>query len=100
MIQPCRDYLLVSVARAEKEHKTTAGIIIQAPIKKDPFGTIEAVGEGRYCEDGTLIPCNFEVGTKILFKEYTAIPVGATQDMANDRDYLLIPQNSVVAKII
>lgn len=66
-IQPMHDFVLVKPEAAET--KTPSGIIIPDTAKQEKatFGRVVAVGEGRYGEEGDLIPMRAKVGDKVFF---------------------------------
>ncbi len=69
-IQPLGDKVLIKESFDTKEKKTASGIIIPITAQEDKgskFGTVMAVGTGRY-EDGILIPISVKKGDKVLFQ--------------------------------
>lgn len=66
-LQPMHDFVLIKPEAAET--KTPSGIIIPDTAKqeKSTIGRVIAVGEGRFGEEGDLIPMRTKVGEKVYF---------------------------------
>lgn len=66
-LQPLHDFVLVKPEAAET--KTPSGIIIPDTAKQEKatFGRVVSVGEGRYGDEGDLIPVRTTVGAKVYF---------------------------------
>lgn len=66
-IQPLHDFVLIKPEAAETT--TPSGIIIPETAKQEKatFGRVIAVGEGRYGDEGDLIPMRATVGAKVYF---------------------------------
>ena len=66
-IQPMHDFVLVKPEAAET--KTPSGIIIPETAKQEKatFGRVIAVCEGRFGDEGDLIPMRAKVGNKVFF---------------------------------
>lgn len=64
---PLHDGVLIKPEAAET--KTPSGIIIPDTAKQEKatFGRVIAVGEGRYGDEGDLIPMRVKVGDKVFF---------------------------------
>jgi chaperonin GroES len=66
-LQPMHDFVLLKPEAAET--KTPSGIIIPDTAKqeKSTIGRVIAVGEGRYGDEGDLIPMRTQKGDKVYF---------------------------------
>jgi chaperonin GroES len=66
-LQPLHDGVLIKPETAETT--TPSGIIIPDTAKQEKatFGRVIAVGEGRYGDEGDLIPMRVSVGQKVYF---------------------------------
>lgn len=66
-LQPLHDFVLIKPEVAET--KTPSGIIIPDTVKQEKvtFGRVIAVGEGRFGEEGDLIPVRTQKGDKVFF---------------------------------
>jgi chaperonin GroES len=66
-LQPLHDGVLIKPEVAETT--TPSGIIIPDTAKQEKatFGRVIAVGDGRFGEEGDLIPMRVKVGDKVYF---------------------------------
>ena len=69
-IRPLHDRVIVK--RLEEERTTASGIVIpdSASAEKPDQGTIQAIGNGKVLEDGTVRALDVKVGDKVLFGKY------------------------------
>ncbi|MBI5272360.1 MAG: co-chaperone GroES [Chlamydiia bacterium] len=76
------------------EAKTTKGGILlpEAAQQKPREGTVIAVGAGKIDDKGRIHPVGVKVGDKILFSSY-----GGTEYKTDDIDYLILPEEEVLA---
>lgn len=76
----------VTVLPDPKEDKTSGGIVIPEPAKKEPItGTVIAVGEGRTNLNGELEPMSVKVGDRVIFEKYA----GQKEKLKNDSGELI-----------
>ena len=60
----------------EVEDTTASGIVLPTAAQRRPNqGEVLAVGPGRYADSGFLIPCQFEVGTSVIYHQHSGVPV-------------------------
>ncbi|MFA6339017.1 MAG: co-chaperone GroES [Candidatus Paceibacterota bacterium] len=97
IIVPLGDKVLVKPLSEEDMHKKTAsGIIIPDTISKEKpeQGKVIAVGEGKYDDNGKLIPMQVKVGDRVLFSKY-----GFDEIKIDDEEYFILSESSVLAII-
>ena len=70
-LKPLGDRVIVKTAEAETQ--TASGIILADTAKEKPTeGTVIAVGEGRWDEDGEKrIPVDVKVGDTVIYGKYS-----------------------------
>ena len=93
-IRPLHDRVIVK--RLEEERTTVSGIVIQerASTEKPDQGTIEAIGNGKVLEDGSIRALDVNVGDKVLFGKY------AGQAVKVDGDELLVMREEDIMGIV
>ena len=92
-VRPLHDRVLVK--RLEEELKTKGGIIIPDTAKEKPIqGVVEAVGNGRVREDGSVTPLDVKKGDKVLFSKY-----GGTEVKVGGTEYLILREDDILAVI-
>jgi chaperonin GroES len=93
-VKPLGDRAVVKPA--EREEKTSGGIILPDTVSKErpQEGTVLAVGEGRRDESGKLIPMNVKEGDKVLFAKYSG-----TEFKLDDVEYLIISEKDILGII-
>jgi chaperonin GroES len=93
-IQPLSDRVLVR--RHDPVKKSRLGIILPDNAQQKPDkGTVLAVGPGRTCDDGTLLPMLVKVGDVVLFPHYMGNEVPFL-----DETLLFIDQPNILGKIV
>ena len=93
-INPIGDKVLLQVVEAED--KTQGGLFLPDTAKeKSKTGMVIAVGQGRLLENGTLVPLTVKVGHKVVFSKY-----GITELTFEGKEYLLLPEASILAVIV
>lgn len=93
-IRPLHDRLIVR--RQEEERTTASGIVIpeSASAEKPDQGVVEAIGNGKLLDDGSVRKLDVNVGDKVLFGKY------AGQAVKVDGDELLVMKEEDVMGII
>ena len=89
-IRPLQDRILVK--RVESEEKTVGGIIIPDNAKEKPMeGTVIAIGNGKWTEDGKLKKPDLKVGDRILFGKYAGseVKIDGTEHLILREDDIL-----------
>ncbi len=91
-IRPLEDRIVVQPG--EGEQVTASGIVIPDTAKEKPQeGTVLAVGEGRWDDEGTKrIPLDVKVGDTVLYSKY-----GGTEVKYNGEEYLILSGRDVLA---
>ena len=91
-IRPLHDRVIVK--RLEEDRASPGGIVIPGSAAEKPIqGKIVAVGKGKILENGTVRPCDVEVGDKVLFGKYDGTEVRV------DGDELLVMRESDVMAV-
>ncbi len=73
-LKPLGDRVVLKVLEAEET--TASGIVLPDTAKEKPQqGKILAVGEGRYADDGSLVPVQVKEGDTVLFAKYAGTEV-------------------------
>ena len=93
-IRPLHDRVIVK--RLEEERTTASGIVIpdSASGEKPDQGVVQAVGNGKILEDGTMRTLDVKVGDKVLFGKY------AGQEVKVDSDELLVMREEDIMGIV
>lgn len=91
-IRPLYDRIVV---RRDKEEDVINGIILPDAAKERPQrGTVIAVGTGKRCDDGTMIPLDLKVGDAVLFGKYS----GADVEIEGGK-VLIMREDEVLARL-
>ncbi len=92
-IKPLFDQVLIKMTEAEET--TKSGIILAGTAKEKPqVAVVIAVGEGKYDDNGKLIPMVVKEGDKVLTRKY-----GGTEVKLDGEEYILIGQNDILAVV-
>ena len=93
-IRPLNDRVIVK--RLEEERTTASGIVIpdSASAEKPEQVTIQAIGNGKVLEDGSIRALDVKVGDKVLFGKY------AGQSVKVDGDELLVMREEDIMGIV
>ncbi|MDE5792270.1 MAG: co-chaperone GroES [Oscillospiraceae bacterium] len=90
-IKPLADRVVIKMTEAEE--KTKGGIILAGSAKEKPqVAEIVAVGEGKYDENGKLIPMTVKVGDKVLTSKYAG-----TEVKIDGTEYTILKQEDILA---
>jgi len=90
-LKPLGDRLVVK--QAEAETQTKSGLILADTAKEKPQkGTVVAVGEGRFNEDGDRIPMGINVGDVVIYSKY-----GGTEVKVEGSEYIILRADDVYA---
>ena len=92
-ITPLADRVLIKSIEAEE---STYGNIVVPDMGKDrpDFGTVLAVGPGRYDNSGNLIPTRLEIGQKVIMPKY-----GANTVELKGEEYVLDSESEILGII-
>lgn len=92
-IQPLGDRVLVEPIKEKEVSK--GGIIIPDSAKEKPMeGKVIAIGTGKKDENGKDIPFHVKAGDKVLMPKY-----GGTEIKLDDKEYQILRQDDILAKI-
>lgn len=92
-IRPLHDRVIIK--RLEEERKTASGIVIpDSATEKPDQGTVQAVGNGKILEDGSVKKLDVKVGDKVLFGKY------AGQAVKVDGEELLVMREEDIMGIV
>jgi len=72
-LKPLYDKIVVK--REGSDEKVGSLIIPDNAKEKPQRGTVVAVGQGKRCDDGTLVPLDVKPGDKILFGKFSGSDV-------------------------
>ena len=90
-IKPLADRVVIKMTEAEET--TKSGIILAGSAKEKPqVAEIVAVGEGKYDENGKLIPMTVQVGDKVLTSKYSG-----TEVKVDGEEYTIVRQDDILA---
>lgn len=90
-IKPLDDRVVIKMTEAEEV--TRGGIILAGSAKEKPqIAEIVAVGEGKYDENGKLIPMTVKVGDKVLTSKYAG-----TEVKVDGTEYTILRQEDILA---
>jgi chaperonin GroES len=92
-IRPLDDRVVIEPLEAEE--KTQGGIVLPDSAKEKPTkGKVISVGDGKLLDSGKRAPMLVKKGDQVLYGKYagTEITVGG-------KDYLILKENDILAKI-
>jgi chaperonin GroES len=90
-IQPVGDRVVVKPAN--KEEKTSFGIVIPDTAKEKPQeGNVIAVGAGKILDSGERAAMEVKVGDRVLFAKY-----GGTEFKLDGDDLLVLRESDILA---
>ena len=85
----------VLIKPIEEEESTYGNIVVPDMGKDRPdFGTVLAVGPGRYDNSGNLIPTRLEIGQKVIMPKY-----GANTVELKGEEYVLASESEILGII-
>ena len=92
-IKPMDDRILVEPLEAEE--KTAGGIVLPDSAKEKPQqGKVVAIGPGKLLDSGERAEACVAVGDTVLYAKY-----GGTEIEHGGKDYLIVKESDVLAKI-
>ena len=93
-LKPLGDRLIVKPI--DEEETTASGIVLPDTAKEKPQkGTVVAVGEGKWDEDGEKrIPLDIAEGDEVLYSKY-----GGTEITVEDDELLVLRESDVLARV-
>ncbi|MDZ4170082.1 MAG: co-chaperone GroES [Coriobacteriia bacterium] len=93
-LKPLGDRVIVK--QAEAETQTKSGLIIADTAKEKPTkGTVIAVGEGKWDDEGeNRIPLDVKAGDTVVYSKY-----GGTEVKVDGEDYLILRADDIYAVV-
>jgi chaperonin GroES len=93
-LKPLEDRIVVQAN--EGDEMTSSGLVIPDTAKEKPQeGTVVAVGEGRWDEDGEKrIPVDVKKGDTVIYSKY-----GGTEVKVEGEEYLILSARDVLAVV-
>ena len=93
-LKPLGDRLVVKAAEAEEQ--TKSGLFIPDTAKEKPQkGTVIAVGEGKWDDDGERrLPLDVKVGDTVIYSKY-----GGTEVKLEGDEYLILRADDIYAVV-
>ena len=93
-LKPLGDRLIVKPI--DEEETTASGIVLPDTAKEKPQkGTVVAVGEGRWDEEGEKrIPLDVSEGDEVLYSKY-----GGTEITVEDDELLVLRESDVLDRV-
>jgi chaperonin GroES len=89
-IIPIRDNLVIK--KIEEPLKTKTGLVISDDAKERPTrGEVLATGEGKFTDDGTLLPMTVKKGDVVLYPKYAGHPI-----KLDNEEYLILEEKEVL----
>lgn len=90
-IKPLADRVVIKMTEAEET--TKSGIILAGSAKEKPqVAEVVAVGEGKYDDNGKLVPMTVKVGDKVLTSKYSG-----TEVKVDGVEYTILSQEDILA---
>lgn len=90
---PIRDRLLVK--KIDDTMKTKSGLVLSDDTKERPTkGDVLAVGDGKYNDDGKLIPMIIKSGDRIVYPKYAGHPI-----KLDGVEYLILEEHEVLGTL-
>ena len=91
-LKPLGDRVVVQATKADEQ--TKSGLFIPDTAKEKPQkGTVIAVGDGRWDDEGTKrIPLDVSEGDTILYSKY-----GGTEIKLDGEEYLILAERDILA---
>ncbi len=88
--------LLRLLTEEEMGRRTLSGIIIPETVDKEKpeQGMVVAVGEGKYDDNGKLIPMRVHVGDRVVFSKYAPNEI-----KLDGQEYFILDESSILAVI-
>ena len=91
-IRPLYDRIVVKRDEAEK---IAGGLYIPENAEQKPQrGEVLAVGTGKRCDDGTMIPLDIQVGDSILFGKHSGAEV-----LLDGKQFLIMREDEILARL-
>jgi chaperonin GroES len=93
-IKPCHDYIFCRLD--PKQEITSGGIIIPDMAQnKQQEGMVIAVGPGKLCENGEVVPPNVQVGDRVLLPKW-----GGSEEDVHGVKYSVVKDTDILCRIV
>ena len=93
ILQPFGERVLVKVL--DVEEKTLSGLVVPKDKNFSNKGVVEAVGEGRLLQDGTVKPLQIAVGDNVLFTTGAGTKIYEGNEL-----YIILHATEILGKLI
>ena len=84
----------VVLKRTQKQTMVNGIYLPDSAQKRPNEGKVLAVGDGKLLPDGTRKPMQVRDGDRVLFESYRAVEV-----QLDGKDYLIIPEDGIIAVV-
>lgn len=96
ILQPVGDNIVLKIKDKQKEEVKASGFVVlnqgtEQSLRTD-IGEVIAVGEGRYLNNGQLLPLIAKEGQRVLYNKYAG-----TQVILDNEKYLIIKETDILA---
>ncbi|MCD8096121.1 MAG: co-chaperone GroES [Ruminococcus sp.] len=92
-IKPLQDRVVLKMTEAEET--TKSGIILTGSAKEKPeVAEVIAVGEGKYDQNGKLVPVSVKVGDKVLMSKYSG-----TNVKLDGEEFVIVKNDDILAVV-
>jgi chaperonin GroES len=92
-LKPLGDRLIVKPV--DEEETTASGLVLPETAKEKPQkGTVVAVGDGSFAEDGSRRPLDVSEGDEVLYSKY-----GGTDITVEGDELLVLRESDILAKV-
>ena len=93
-LKPLYDRVIVKADEAEE--KTASGLILADSAKEKPTrGSVVAVGEGKFNDQGVRVPLDVKVGDTVIYSKY-----GATEVKNGTEELLILRDTDIYAIVV
>jgi chaperonin GroES len=93
-LKPLYDRVIVKADEAEE--KTASGLILADSAKEKPTrGSVIAVGEGKFNDQGVRVPLDVKVGDVVIYSKY-----GATEVKNGSEELLILRDTDIYAIVV
>lgn len=90
-LKPLGDRIIIKAL--PQEEVTKGGVFLPDTAKEKPQqGEVLSVGQGRYDDNGKLIPMTVKTGNKVLYGKYSG-----TEIKLEGEEYLILSEKDVLA---
>ncbi len=94
-LKPLGDRVIIEPVEKKGGGKTKTGLYLPDTVDNEgpEQGIVIAVGTGKRCDDGTLVPVQVKKGSTVVFhKSY-----GSKEIKVGDKEYLIVREEDILA---